>query len=630
MMLNPVISKLAGKRVVLASSSPRRQDILTNVGLRFEVVPSWFKETLDKSAFTAPHQYAVETAKQKALEVARRVHEKHLKTPDIVIGADTIVTLEGDILEKPVDKQDAYNMLSRLSGKEHSVFTGVAIIHCNGLKDSPLETEVLDFYEETKVKFADLSEDLLWEYVHSGEPMDKAGGYGIQALGGMLVESVNGDFLNVVGFPLNHFCKKLAELYYPPSKSTIQRIKHDSIPYVETFENLSDLENDIPNKAELQVIKELDVNGALPSLVNNSRGNGDAGSQTCSCMPTASQNGVVDTPAEFPATFMNLLDGFRASKALFVATKLKVFDTLKDKGALMAEEVSRQVSASERGIKRLLDACVSLELLEKRHQVYSNSKLANTYLVSDSKYSINDYILYSNDRMWPFFTNLESAVTKGAHHHQPASDKNPESLTPDSGCGSPDAKHRLMAAMHCTIKVTARDIATAFDLSHVKSACDLGGCTGALAYELVDVYPNIKVTVFDLPDVIGHVSSFTPTGSCTCRVTFTAGDFFNDSLPEVDLYILSRVLHDLADEKLDTLLTKISAICTPGAALLLGEIVLDKRNRNPRGLLQALTMSEGEQRTGSEYMSLMEKYGFNNVQIKTTGNFLDAVLAVKR
>ncbi|XP_042190243.1 probable bifunctional dTTP/UTP pyrophosphatase/methyltransferase protein isoform X2 [Callorhinchus milii] len=113
-MLNPVMSKLVGKRVVLASASPRRREILNNVGLRFEIVPSWFKETLDKSAFEMPYEYAKETAKEKALEVAKRMHLKHLKTPDIVIGADTVVSIDNDILEKPIDKKDAYRMLSRL------------------------------------------------------------------------------------------------------------------------------------------------------------------------------------------------------------------------------------------------------------------------------------------------------------------------------------------------------------------------------------------------------------------------------------------------------------------------------------------------------------------------------------
>lgn len=632
MLLNPVISKLAGKRVVLASGSPRRQDILTNVGLRFEVVPSWFKETLDKSSFASPFEYAVETAKHKALEVARRMHEKHHKTPDIVIGADTIVTLEGAILEKPVDKQDAYNMLSRLSGKEHSVFTGVAIVNCRILKGNQVETEVLDFYEETKVKFADLSEELLWEYVHSGEPMDKAGGYGIQALGGMLVEYVHGDFLNVVGFPLNRFCKKLAELYYPPLKSTIQRIKHDSIPYVETFENLSDVENEVSNQPDLQPINKSDMNGGLLSLSSNARGIGDTASQTSTWVSTVNQNGHLEDfkqPAAFPSSILQLLDGFRASKVLFAASKMKVFDELKCKGALSAEDVSRLIHASIRGTERLLDACVALGLLEKKNQAYSNTTLANTYLASDGECSIHDYIIYSNDRMWPFFTHLESAVKDGTSRCQATAEKNSRDLHQVSSCHTPDAKRRFMAAMHCTIKVAAQDIAAAFDLSHLKSACDVGGCTGTLAYKLVDMYPCLKVTVFDLPDVIDGISSFKQSSPCVHQVTFTPGDFLKDSLPVVDLYILTRVLHDLSDENLHTLLTKISIISKPGTTLLVGEIVMDEENRNPRGFLQALTMSEGKQRTGLEYKALLGRYGFSNVQIQITGNFLDAILAVK-
>uniref|UniRef100_A0A8C4SPW4 Acetylserotonin O-methyltransferase-like n=1 Tax=Erpetoichthys calabaricus TaxID=27687 RepID=A0A8C4SPW4_ERPCA len=125
------------------------------VGLRFEVVPSWFKETLDKSLFENPYDYAVETAKQKALEVTKRMQ--------LLI---------------------VFHFFLRLSGKEHSVYTGVAVIHCS--------CESVDvFHEETKVKFSELSEELLWEYIDRG----------------MLVEYVQGDFLNVVGFPLNHFCR---------------------------------------------------------------------------------------------------------------------------------------------------------------------------------------------------------------------------------------------------------------------------------------------------------------------------------------------------------------------------------------------------------------------------------------
>ncbi|NXR57496.1 ASML protein, partial [Rhadina sibilatrix] len=633
MVLHPVLGKLVSKRVVLASASPRRQEILTNVGLRFEVVPSWFKETLEKSSFTAPYEYAVETAKQKALEVANRMHVKHLRTPDVVIGADTIVSVDEQILEKPTDKQDAYRMLSRLNGKEHSVFTGVAIIHCHS-KDNQLEMEITDFYEETKVKFSELSEELLWEYIHSGEPMDKAGGYGIQALGGMLVEYVHGDFLNVVGFPLNHFCKKLAELYYPPSKQNVQHKKYDSIPFVDTFENLGDGEGASSNFRVQRVQTEYEVASKLNSSGMDSSGHVYTSENSSAVrkgftVPLENQNGVSQSASKLPSKILELMDGFRASKALFVASKLKIFDHLKDKGPLKAVDIANDVGTSVCGTERLLDACASLGLLEKTPQGYSNTDSANTYLTSDGKYSLHGYIIHSNDHLWPLFTHLESAVKEGSRQNHRAFGKKADDLFKDY-YHSQEVKQRFMAAMHSIARLTARDVATAFDLSQFKSACDLGGCTGALARELVQVYPNLKVTVFDLPEVIANISYFQPSGQHTAPVTFVSGDFFKDNLPEADLYILSRVLHDWPDEKIHVLLSKISAVCRPGSALLVAETVLDERKTHPSvAVLQSLSMTEGKQRSGSEYKQLLEKYGFTDVQIKITGNLLDAVLCFK-
>ncbi|NXC48978.1 ASML protein, partial [Penelope pileata] len=630
MVLSPVLGKLVSKRVVLASASPRRQEILTNVGLRFEVVPSWFKETLEKSSFAAPYEYAIETAKQKALEVANRMHVKHLRTPDIVIGADTIVTVDEQILEKPVDKQDAYRMLSRLSGKEHSVFTGVVIIHCSS-KGNQLETEITDFYEETKVKFSDLSEELLWEYIHSGEPMDKAGGYGIQALGGMLVEYVHGDFLNVVGFPLNHFCKKLAELYCPPVKHTIQHVKHDSIPSVDTFESLSDGESESSSFTESKGDNKLDSTGIRHAGATCNSEN-SSGVRTGFVVPLEKQNGASESAAKVPSKILDLMDGFRASKALFVASKLKLFDHLKKKGPLKAVDVANEVGASVCGTERLLDACAALGLLQKTPQGYSNTDSANTYLASDGEYSLHGYIIHSNDHLWPLFTNLESAVKEGSRQNHRAFGKKTEDLFNDY-YQSQEVKQRFMAAMHSIAHLTARDVATAFDLSKFKTACDLGGCTGALAHELIQIYPNMKVTVFDLPEVIANTSYFKPSQQCTAPVTFVSGDFFKDNLPEADLYILSRVLHDWPDEKIHILLNKISAVCRPGCGILLAEMVLDdeKKNRS-RALLQSLNMlvqTEGKERSGSEYRGILEKHGFSNIKIKLTGNLLDVVLCFK-
>ncbi|XP_047012056.1 probable bifunctional dTTP/UTP pyrophosphatase/methyltransferase protein isoform X2 [Ictalurus punctatus] len=607
MLLHPVISKLRGKLVVLASASPRRQEILTNAGLQFEVVPSWFKETLDKALFKTPYEYAVETAKHKALEVAQRMPIKHLKKPDIVIGADTVVTVDGLILEKPVDKQDAYCMLSRLSGKEHSVFTGVVIVLCREREGGETEHKVVDFYEETKVKFAELSQEMLWEYINSGEPMDKAGGYGIQALGGMLVEYVQGDFLNVVGFPLNHFCKQLGKIYHSSPESPAYNIKKTAVC-------------DGPCTA----VSCLSEKTVRPD--NSNFNNSD------SVHDVVGPEGTKSNTEGFPHSIVELLDGFKASKTLFTASKLGVFDVLSDSG-LTVEEVANRIDASLLGTERLLDAAVSLGLLHKLkceiEPVYRNTEQARQFLVSDSPLSLHAYILHCNDMIWPLFTHLESAVREGTNQHERTLGKKSENVIQDVNSKKDDVMRHFMNAMHSIANVTGKDVATAFNLSRFRTACDVGGCTGAMAYEFTKAHPELSVIVFDLPAVIEMRRHFQSKDQDS-RVSFVAGDFFKDDLPKADLYILARILHDWSDEKVHELLSKLSETCTPGCGLLLSEILLDEeRTRPSRALLQALSMTEGRQRSATEYSNLMKKHGFSPVHTRYTDNLLDAMLFVK-
>ncbi|XP_032474687.1 probable bifunctional dTTP/UTP pyrophosphatase/methyltransferase protein isoform X4 [Phocoena sinus] len=550
MVLCPVIGKLQHKRVVLASASPRRQEILSNAGLRFEVVPSRFKEKLHKASFATPYAYAVETAKQKALEVAGRMHQKDLRAPDVVIGADTIVAVGAMILEKPVDKQDAYRMLSRLNGKEHSVFTGVAIVHCCS-KDGRLDTEVSEFYEETTVKFSELSEELLWEYINSGEPMDKAGGYGIQALGGMLVEYVHGDFLNVVGFPLNHFCKELARLYYPPRPEDLRRVRHDSIPAVDTFENLSD------------------------------------------------------------------------SEVLFTACKLKLFDVLKDQGPLQAVDVARKLSTCAGRTEQLLDVCAALGLLEKTHRGYGNTEVATLHLVSDGEHSLQGLAEYNDAHVWGVFTRLGLAVREGADQTRGALGAMEEERLSQSK----ELTLQFMRAKHSLSKLTAHHVATAFDLSRFASACDLGGCTGILARELAQEYPRLQVTVFDLPEVTELSGGFQRGGRQTERIRFVPGDIFKDSLPEADLYVLSRILQDWPDDKLHKLLSRISSSCKPGGGLLVAEAAAEEEgaSRSPR----LRTLSAGQPRSADEHRRLLQRHGFRDVRVARAGDLLCVVLGTR-
>ncbi|CAL1537896.1 unnamed protein product [Lymnaea stagnalis] len=217
-MLQPFIHILNAQRNILASGSPRRKQILENVGLNIEVIPSTFEENLDKSKFT-PEEYVLENARLKTLEVAGRLSGNQT-IPDLIIGCDTVVFLGSQIIEKPRDKEDAVRILSKLSGKSHSVYSGLTLFvpaHSQVIKTgSPaLESKYrfTGFVERTDVFMTELSQDVIESYIATGEPMDKAGAYGIQGIGGTLVEKIHGDNFNVMGFPLPRFAKEIAKIY---------------------------------------------------------------------------------------------------------------------------------------------------------------------------------------------------------------------------------------------------------------------------------------------------------------------------------------------------------------------------------------------------------------------------------
>lgn len=172
-------------KIVLASSSPRRIDILSEYDLEIEVIPADIDE-IQRHTET-PEQVAMSLAFQKAFYVSS------IRQDEVVLGADTIVVLEDSILGKPKDKNDAFNILKTLSGREHRVITGLSIIK---------NTRKIIDYQSTIVKFRNLDENQILKYIDTLEPMDKAGAYGIQGYGKILVEKINGSYSNVVGLPI--------------------------------------------------------------------------------------------------------------------------------------------------------------------------------------------------------------------------------------------------------------------------------------------------------------------------------------------------------------------------------------------------------------------------------------------
>ncbi len=172
-------------KIILASNSPRRKELLQQVGIDFEVQAANVEEVTDK---TKPDEVVMDLSLLKAKAIAD-------KNPGrVVLAADTVVAFDGKILGKPSDEEDAFLMLSRLSGNTHQVYTGVAIVDETG--------NINTFAECTEVVMYENSHELIKKYIATGEPMDKAGAYGIQGKGAVLVKEIKGDYNNVVGLPL--------------------------------------------------------------------------------------------------------------------------------------------------------------------------------------------------------------------------------------------------------------------------------------------------------------------------------------------------------------------------------------------------------------------------------------------
>lgn len=189
---------MAARRIVLASASPRRHEILARAGLEFTVITSGVDEMV--ASFDDPCDYSLQLARRKAQAVARSERDA------LVIGSDTVVEIDGQILGKPRDERDAARMLRALRGRTHRVTTGVVVIDAASGRSSGRATT-------TAVTMRDFSDAELAAYVASGEPFDKAGSYAIQGAGGSLVEGIDGPFDNIVGLPSSVVLDLLREFH---------------------------------------------------------------------------------------------------------------------------------------------------------------------------------------------------------------------------------------------------------------------------------------------------------------------------------------------------------------------------------------------------------------------------------
>uniref|UniRef100_A0A670IB48 Acetylserotonin O-methyltransferase n=1 Tax=Podarcis muralis TaxID=64176 RepID=A0A670IB48_PODMU len=298
---------------------------------------------------------------------------------------------------------------------------------------------------------------------------------------------------------------------------------------------------------------------------------------------------------------------------MFTASDLGVFDLLMEsKEPLTSVTIAERLGTSPFGMERLLEACVGLKYLQVERKdnqtLYGNTDLANLYLAKSSLKSQYHSLKFTSEFIYMGMQYLADSVRS------------------KSGL-----QKIFMGAMDEKWHLFGREIMTAFDLSHFPLVCDVGGCTGACAKEYISLYPNSTVTILDLPEIVEQAKNHY-VSSQDHQITFHKGDFFKDPIPEADLYILARVLHDWSDEKCVQLLTRLHKACKPGGGVLIVEMVLNEDRKGPvRCHLYSVIMlllTEGQERTASEYNALLSAAGFKEIQQKKT-SFFDTILARK-
>lgn len=335
------------------------------------------------------------------------------------------------------------------------------------------------------------------------------------------------------------------------------------------------------------------------------------------------------TPPD-PTIVWELLTAFRRSKTMFAAVELGIFDALAA-GPKSLQSLAEELRADSEALRRLLDACVGLSLLQRVGGEYQNTPSAAAYLCQESPHRLTGYINYSNGVMWKLWSHLEDAVREGTHRWQQA-----------YGWDGPifshffrdeNAKREFLMGMHGFGVISSPQVVQAFDLSGFRRLADLGGATGHLAIAACRRYPGLRAVVHDLPEALPLAREIVGESGLGDRIELVGGDFFVDPLPEADLYAVGRILHDWSREKVDRLLRRMHEHLPPGGAVLIAEKLLWEDRAGPTWAqmqdLNMLTCTEGKERSLSEYNELLQHAGFSQVRGCRTSSPLDAIFAIK-
>jgi len=331
-----------------------------------------------------------------------------------------------------------------------------------------------------------------------------------------------------------------------------------------------------------------------------------------------------------PGVVLDLIEAFRRSKTMFTGVSMGVFDRLREKPA-GAQELAAALAAHPGAMERLLDALAALGLLSKQDGVYRNTAAAETYLCSASPHTMSGYIRYSDQALYAMWGNLGDAIREGTPRwHQTFGLEGPIF---SSFFRTEEAMRDFVRGMHGFGMLTSPKVAAAFDLSGFHKMADLGGATGHLTIAACERYPELRGVVFDLARVTAMAREQVALSPARDRIAVAAGDFFEDELPEADLYAVGRILHDWADDKIERLLRRVYQRLPAGGALLVAEKLLAEDGVGPvpanMQSLNMLIVTEGKERSLGEYTRLLRAAGFAEVEGRKTGVALDAILGRK-
>ncbi|XP_053313342.1 acetylserotonin O-methyltransferase-like [Spea bombifrons] len=339
---------------------------------------------------------------------------------------------------------------------------------------------------------------------------------------------------------------------------------------------------------------------------------------------------------DYPRQLLEYKDGFMVSKTMFAACEFGVFDLLHESTEpLSTKVIASRLNINIDGADRLLSACVGLKLLEVEikngEAFYTNTDVSRIYLIKSSPKSLYHMMMYHSHTMYRCWHFLPQAVREGKNQYERTFGISSKDLF-EALYRSEDEMKTFLLHMDSIWNICGKAVITAFDLSTFKTVYDLGGCSGALAKQFVAVYPESTVTILDLPKVVQAAKKHFMTDK-EWPINFHEGDFFNDTIPEADLFIMARIIHDWSEEKCLQLLNKVYKSCKPGGGVLLVEVLLNEDRSGPLTSqlysLNMLIQTEGKERTASEYEMLLAASGFRDIQVKTTGKDYDAILGRK-